>query len=511
MREVFTRWPTSPDRPSALDPGAAHGALPAWAYDSGDAPIVIRGQVRWAVIATALGLLTLSGFVFATALSPIMAAAAGLLLLAAWAGLFARMVVKLRRLKVELRQMQRWNETLFERQGISLWREDWSAARDAVLRLLQSGERDVEAYFAAHPDQAREIRKQVIIKDVNSFAVQRVNAPDKAALLGSLDSLLPDTDQTFIQWLIGFARGDLYYRSETHITQPDGTAVDTLFTAALPRDMKGFEDILVSDLDITEFKAAQVKLAAAELEIARASRATTLGALSASIAHEVNSPLAAIMSHAEASLRWLDRGEPDIEEARLALECVLKDAARAQAVVARTKAYLSNAPAAKTPQDLATLSREAVLLIERELRAHGVSVHMAAAEHLPPVMADAINIQQIFVNLMMNAAQAMSGITGPRDLKISLAPDGGVVRVAVSDQGPGIALDRQRAVFEPFYSTRAGGMGMGLAICRTCVSAHGGRIWVESAPGAGATFYFTLPIADVGDGQNRSVPAKAGS
>ena len=273
---------------------------------------------------------------------------------------------------------------------------------------------------------------------------------------------MPDTDQTFVQWLVAFARGDEFYRSETHLTDAMGNPVDTLFTAGLPKDMRGFEDILVSDLDITEYKATQKRLAQAELDIARAARVTTMGALSASIAHEVISPLAAIGSHAEAGLRWIERDQPDLREAAESLRHIAEAAIRAQSV------------------------------IERELRNLGASVHFDLRDGLPPVMADPVNMQQVVVNLVLNAAQAMQDMGGPRDITIAAAERGACIRVEIADKGPGIEPDTMKSMFEPFYSTREGGMGMGLAICRNCILAHGGRLWASSSLGEGTTFHFEL-------------------
>jgi signal transduction histidine kinase len=385
------------------------------------------------------------------------------------------------------------SDAVFERSGISLWREDWSAVGKALIELRKAGISDVQAYFTARPDLARSLRHQVLIRDVNDFTVQMMGATSKEAFIGPLDRILPDTDPTFLQWIVAFANGDSFYRSEAHIARPDGSVIDTLFTAELPTDFEGFHDIIVTCIDITGYRSAQALLVAAETELARASRVTTVGALTASIAHEVNSPLAAIVSNAEACLRWLRRPMPDLAEAEAAITAVVADATRARDVVERTRSFLSNSPRRSSPIDLAATVRDATLLVERELRAHGISVHFDAEEHLPPVLADPIQIQQVLVNLMLNAAQAMSGLDGPRDLTITLYKSDEDVRVNVQDNGIGIAAELADSVFKPFFTTKPDGIGMGLAICRNCVEAHGGRIWLTSVAGAGATFHIMLP------------------
>lgn len=495
MRQVFTLWPT--DGAAASGQGLDSDGIPLWALRSGEptAPPgwTLRESLMTAIVVVLVTALTLivPADLAGTVAAAVLAAVA--IALAVAGLLFHRRTVGA--LRARLAASERWNETIFERTGIALWREDWSAARDAVLALLASGVRDMQAHFAAHPDELRAIRKAVVIKDVNQFAVARSGATEKAELIGSLDRILPDTDQTFVQWLNAFARGDSFYRSETHLTNANGESVDTLFTAGLPTDMRGFEDILVSDLDITEYKATQARLAQAEIDVARVARVTTMGALSASIAHEVNSPLAAIIANAEATLRWLERDEPDLEEAVAGLGNVIDAAVRARAVVERTRGFLANSPANMAPHDMVRLIQEAILLVDRELRSLGVSVHIDARDGLPPVAADAVHVQQVIVNLVLNAAQAMAGREGPRDITVTAWAENDRVRVDVADHGPGIDPETMKSIFEPFYSTRPGGMGMGLAICRTCIGAHGGRLWATSSVGEGSIFHFDLPVA----------------
>lgn len=489
MRQVFTLWPMGND---AIEQRINAEGIPTWALTDDCAPL--PGYRPWPLFA---GTIVLIALIVAAALLPSSAAsmsvAAAAVLTVLILGYSQLRAVS--RLRLELDSAQRWNDTIFQRSGIALWREDWTFARDAVLRALRSGERDMQTYFAARPDELREIRSKVIIKDVNDAAVARAGAPNKAALLGPLDRILPDSDHTFMQWLVAFARGDTLYRSETHLTLPSGLTRDTLFSVSLPRDMRGFEDILVSDLDITEYKAAQARLAQAEMDIERATRITTMGALSASIAHEVNSPLAAIVASSEAALLWLRRDAPDIDEAIGAMLAINQQAVRAQNVVERTRAYLNNSPVAAGSYSVGALVSEATQLIQRELRDLKASIHVSVPEDLPYVLADPVNIQQVLVNLLLNAAQAMEGKNGPRDIAIHAHIDERMMNLSVSDSGPGIDPDQIHVIFKPFYSTRDGGMGMGLTICRTCIGAHGGQLWVTNRPGQGATFHFSLPLA----------------
>ena len=491
-RQVFSRWPSRASA-SAHEGPLGIDDLPAWMLAAPPG----RGRVRAAAVGTAVLLI----------LPPM-----GLAGLAGWAatargGAWAVVLIGLAlavggtALALSARQAQRHRisetrlEAIFERSGISMWREDWTAAGEAVMALRRAGTVDIESHFASRPEALRALRRQVIVTDVNGFTVEETGAAGKDAYLGPLDRLLPDTDQTFVQWLVAFGRGDRFFRSEAHVVRADGSEIDMLFTAMLPRDLAGFSEIVVTALDVTAFKQAQTRFALADTALARASRITTVGALSASIAHEVNSPLAAILANAQAAVRWLRRPVPEIGEAAAALDDVVTEATRARDVIARTRSYLGNAPRASAPVDLLQAARDANLLVESELRLHRAAVHIAAVGDIPWIDADAIGVQQVFVNLLLNAAQAMAEGDGPRDVTVTIRATGDAVAVDVTDNGPGIAPERRARIFEPFHSTKTGGMGMGLAICRNLIDAHGGDIWVDAAPGGGAAFHFSLPVA----------------
>lgn len=488
MRKAFTLWPPSNE---ISEQQISSDGIPKWALIEDRSPLAAYRP--WKIVICIVVLLAL---IIVAALSPnprfsLPIASLAAILILAYGIAHYKAIATLRR---ELDSAQRWNETIFHQSGIALWREDWTVARDEVLAILNSGEQDIQAYFAARPDELREIRKKVIIKDINDAALVRSGAASKREVLGPLDRILPDVDDTFLQWLVAFARGDVIYQSEAHLTLPDGTVKDTLFSAALPRDMRGFEDILINDLDITEYKAAQAKLKQAEIEIVRAARISTMGALAASIAHEVNSPLAAIVASSEAALIWLRREQPNIQEAISAMLAVNQQAIRARAVVDRTKALVSHSQTTFKSHSMDSLVCEAIQFIQRDLRSLQATTHMNVPESLPPVFVDAINIQQVLINLILNAAQAMSEKALPKDISINARVDKRMMIVSVSDSGTGIDPDKLATIFEPFYTTKENGMGMGLAICRTCVGAHGGEIWVSNRPGKGATFHFSLPL-----------------
>jgi C4-dicarboxylate-specific signal transduction histidine kinase len=230
------------------------------------------------------------------------------------------------------------------------------------------------------------------------------------------------------------------------------------------------------------------------MEVAHANRVETMGQLTASIAHEVNQPIAAAVTNAEAALRWLGAGPPDLEEVRQALGRIVKDARRAGAVIGRIRELIKKAPPRKGWVDMNEAIREVVEIARGEAAKNGASVETALAEDLPLIEGDRVQLQQVVLNLMVNAVQAMASVAeGPRELLITTAqaePNG--VLVAVKDSGPGLTPVGLEHLFDPFYTTKPGGLGVGLSICRSIVEAHGGRLWVSPNLPRGAIFHFTV-------------------
>jgi C4-dicarboxylate-specific signal transduction histidine kinase len=215
-----------------------------------------------------------------------------------------------------------------------------------------------------------------------------------------------------------------------------------------------------------------------------------MGHLTASIAHEVSQPVATARNNASATLNFLDRSPPDLEEVKEALTCVLSDTDRARDIIGRIRDHIKKAPPRRDSFDLNEAIHEVIALARSEVAKNGVSVHSRLAEGWCVVHADHVQVQQVVLNLILNAIEAMSsGDEGPRELLISTehSQTDGII-VAVRDSGPG--LDR---VFDAFYTTKSSGVGMGLSICRSIIAAHGGRLWAEANKPKGAVFRFTLP------------------
>src|SRR6202050_1701399 len=246
---------------------------------------------------------------------------------------------------------------------------------------------------------------------------------------------------------------------------------------------------------IEEQKRTEAALQVARTELARVIRITTIGELTASIAHEVNQPLAAVVANADACVAWLSRQDPNLVEARAAAERTTQGATRASEVIVRIRSLLNKATPVKARVHINEIIRETVALIEVQASRNDVDLVLELMPELPVVLGDSIQLQQVILNLLLNGIEAMTGVTGrPRRLLVqSKSEAASQIRVSVQDSGIGVSDEVMARLFEPFFTTRAKGIGMGLPISRSIVEAHGGRLWVQSAGSEGSTFQFTLP------------------
>jgi C4-dicarboxylate-specific signal transduction histidine kinase len=240
---------------------------------------------------------------------------------------------------------------------------------------------------------------------------------------------------------------------------------------------------------------AEQALRNAQAELAHVTRVTTLGELTASIAHEVNQPLAALIANAEACLSWLDRTPPDLDAARRSVEWIVEDGNRASAVIQHVRALAKKTDVEKAPLDLNEVANDAVALVQRELASHGATLELQFAPDLPRIFGDRVQLQQVIINLVINAVEAMAAVTDrPRKLTIrSGRQEDGKIFLSVADTGVGLADAAAERMFMPFFTTKPSGMGMGLSICRSIVEAHEGRLSASRNDDAGATFEFALP------------------
>jgi PAS domain S-box-containing protein len=318
-----------------------------------------------------------------------------------------------------------------------------------------------------------------------------------------------DVEQYRSKWRASLATGHPF-EAEVRIRRAADGEYRSWFESAVPlRDEHGnilkWYGFLV---DIEDRKRAEEALQKAQAELAHVTRVTTMGALTSSIAHEVNQPLAAVVTNANAALRWLASQPPNIDEARETLGRIVRDGHRAGEVIGRVRTLLKKTATVTALVDLNGLIEDSVVLVHGEVRRHRILLRTELAPDLPPVAGDRVQLQQVILNLVMNGIEAMKKVADrPRELLVRSRPDAsGAVLVAVQDTGIGLEPQSVERVFEAFYTTKAEGLGMGLAICRSIIEAHGGQLWAEANEPWGAVFQFTLPSdADESSGQTPSM------
>jgi PAS domain S-box-containing protein len=282
---------------------------------------------------------------------------------------------------------------------------------------------------------------------------------------------------------------------EHRLLMPDGRIKNVHIVGHPVFDDSGdFAEFAGTVMDVTERQRAEEERQA----LAHANRVTTMGQLTASIAHEINQPIAAVISNAQAALRWLDMQPPNPQEVRESLGRIVKDGRRASEVIKRIRALVRKAPARKEPLDINDAIREAAALTRTELRRNGISLRTQLTDGLPLVPGDRVQLQQVLVNLIVNAIEALSVGDGTRELTIvSDEAHSNHVFVEVKDTGPGLDQGELNRLFQSFYTTKPDGMGMGLAISRSIVEAHGGRLSAAPNEPRGAVFRFTLPVEQI--------------
>ncbi len=387
---------------------------------------------------------------------------------------------------------------LFQAMAASFWELDFAPVGTMLRDLRQAGITDLRRHFATQPGLIRAMMQATRVIDVNDQTVALFGQGAKAKLLDHVGLFWPEaSEMVYAESVLAAVSRKASYAAETRLRRLDGSEFDALFTACFPPDSLAKGILLVGVIDISARKQAQAALHRLQADMAHAARISMLGELTASLAHEVNQPLAAIATNGEAGLRWLARDVPDIDEVRQLTRRMVADARRAADIIARIRGMATRQQSEKAPLVLAELVQEAALFLRHELQAQGVRLNLDLAPDLPALLGDRTQLQQVVVNLALNAIQAMQQQAGAlRVINISLRqPRAGEVQLGIEDSGPGIAAAQREQLFESFYSTKPGGMGMGLPICRSIVEAHGGHIHAAAAEKlGGARFVVTLPL-----------------
>jgi PAS domain S-box-containing protein len=310
--------------------------------------------------------------------------------------------------------------------------------------------------------------------------LQRTHPEDRARWKGAIDRAIARTSD---------------YEVEYRILLPDATTkyIHTVGHPVLNASGE-LAQFMGTSTDITQRKLAEEALRQAQVDLAHVSRVTTMGELTASLAHEVNQPIAAAVTDAKTCLRWLTRDQPDLEEAREAASRMIKDATRAADIISRIRLLFNKVSPQREVVDVNEVVRDMIVLLRSEATRYSISVRTELASDLPQVTGDRVQLQQVLMNLLLNSMEAMKDGDTKRELIINSQPERNQqVMVSVSDTGVGLPPHQAEQIFNAFFTTKQDGTGMGLRISRSIIESHGGRLWAADNPPRGARFCFTLP------------------
>ena len=377
--------------------------------------------------------------------------------------------------------------SIFNAAGFPIWESDWSGA----FRLLQGG-------AEPGPELVRRAGETSYVRNANQQAAKLFGYRGRIDLIGRsiarhyTDGASDAQARVFNKLLAGENPVEV----ETQFVNTAGETLDVLLRISLLPDTHGWDRVLLTALDVTERNNAQQRLADSHAELTHMARVMTLGQIAASIAHEVNQPLSAVINYAKSGRRWLQREAPDALEVRDCLEQIAHNGERAAEVIAGIRDLTRKTTPVRTPVDINHVFAETTALLVRELRAAGVGLRGDLARDLPGVIADRVQIQQVLMNLILNAGHAMTE-TPPDDRVVLVAahPRGERLELTVSDRGAGLQGKDPETLFRPFFTTKAQGMGMGLTICRSIIEQHGGTLTAVANPGGGLTMQFSLPLS----------------
>jgi C4-dicarboxylate-specific signal transduction histidine kinase len=384
----------------------------------------------------------------------------------------------------------------------ALLQVDSRAAGAAFERLRADGVRDIAAYLDAHQELVEIACDTVLVTEVNREAVSLFSGASPAEMIRPVRYLFAATPAMAKRVMISHFEGHRNYTEEAKILTFDGQLRDVIFSVTYPTPPEQQDTTFITITDITERLRTEAQLRRLQADYAHAARISTLGELATSIAHEVKQPLAAIVTSGETALRWLEREDLNVAKVKQLTGRIVESAYHASEIVQRIRLMAVRGESERVALDLKAIAAEAVSFIRHDIESKHISLSIDIGKGLPTITGDRIQLQQVIVNLLMNSIQAIDhGRGSERHIHIAIRPEAeGFLILSIRDSGPGIAAGDFERLFESFFTTKEGGMGIGLAICRSIVAAHGGTITAANHPVGGAEFRFSLPIAPVASG-----------
>jgi signal transduction histidine kinase len=408
------------------------------------------------------------------------------------------LALRQKRSAVELECSEQRFRALFDDAGFAAWESDWSLLHQYLMAATSEVSGDLETWLLRNPEITREASSRTIVRNINQAAVMLTGLSKADDLIGTnitrvKRGTLEGAETGLARIYAGLMDGKGIVEAEMSFLTLKGRRREILLRVALVGYGRPWSSVLAVALDETERKEARAELDRAAADLAHAARVSTLGQLTASIAHEVSQPLAAIVAYAGSGKRWLSRDEPDVREVEESLDKIVANGKRAADVIGRIRSLVRKTPAMMEPVDLPKLIDETIALVAHTARTSGVLILREQERGVRIAWADRVQVQQVLVNLLLNGIQAMRRIDGrERRLTIDLrSGENGMVHIGVRDTGTGIS--DLSGVFAPFFTTKSDGMGMGLSISRSIVEAHGGSIRARNNPDFGATVCFSLP------------------
>jgi two-component system sensor kinase FixL len=379
---------------------------------------------------------------------------------------------------------------------VALWQVDASHMGRIYNDIRASGVTDFGAYLDEHPELVELAATTVQITDVNRAAVQMLGGASAIDLMRPVGYLFTVNRNALHNVMIGRFNGQASHEEVTKVETFDGRVLDVRMSVTYPKILAELDVTIFSFEDVTERMSMEAEIRQLQADFTHAARISTLGELTTSIAHEINQPLAAIVTNAETSLRWLSRDYPNVEKVKALTTRVAASARRASDIVQHIRGMASKRQPERVATDLNEIVQESLIFIRHEIESQSIGITTDLARGLPSTMADRIQLQQVVVNLLINSVQAVEAQSeGKREICIGThLTDAGGLAFTLRDTGPGIPPEDLARIFEGFFTTKEAGMGIGLAICQSIISEHGGSITASNHPGGGAQLHFEIPV-----------------
>lgn len=393
-----------------------------------------------------------------------------------------------------LKESEARYRSIFDRTRVALWERDFSKLRSYLMDIRAQGVTDIKAYARTNSTFADHCTGLIEAVAANE-AARELLGPISSGIGVPQRSLIAGQEK-FLDMLQAILNGDTIFEGKVEVRTDEGEDKLVLLSISLPGDPAAFSRVVVSMVDVTQREMVLKARVDAQAELMRASKAAMVGAMSASLAHELNQPLGAIVVNSQTVLRWLDRDPPDLAAVRRSAERMVRDSQRASEIIQNARNLLSPSSNKLENVWLDRLIGETMALMEYELQQSGTAVLMDCKPDVPPVWIVKTELQQVLINLVTNAIQAMEEAASTRRI-IRIATDRPDIEhacIAVHDSGPGIVEDVKDKLFAPFFTTKATGMGMGLSICRSTLEARGGKLDGTNHPDGGAIFEMHLLI-----------------